>query len=821
MTALPACAVVAVITAFAVSQTPQLSSMLVAVAAAVVAVLAMVVALAVRSLSRRAMFGDRIGQHRRPGVAGLLTVFATSLIVVMSGLGDLNRWVSGLPSTACEESATTVMAVVDGLPETPPGSLGAQQVLKFPARALGWQNSECSNVVRLNVFIDRALAEQTVWVGDVLAIEGRVSRPWGRVNPAALEGERYALLRGVHGNFGAKNLRKRSEPDRYAEARPDVSHGLLLQIQRVRQEHSLRIRERVSGAAKRFVPALVLGDRRYLTTGDWERLQVFGLTHLFVVSGLHISLVAGMAYGLTAIAASIVLLGNRLQRNAPVFVSMIAAWAYALIAGFSLPTIRAAIALSCFLLPRLFRRRMAPWDCFCLCVTALMIAQPLSLLGASFWLSAGAVAGILWLSSWEMARSRARRLVRTQVQLSILLIPLSVLWFEGASILGAAANLVLIPMVSLTILPLLLLGEVMSSISEPLGALIEWLPAQLLGVIDSALRYWESRLRASVFLEFRLIVAEAFLLLLVGLLLCLPQIPYRRVVCALLSVSVLLKVSSADRANDSEGRMQKEAAVTMVVFDVGQGTSVLISSQWEALLYDTGGGMSPGRTEFDRAVQPFLKDSIDEISWLVVSHWDHDHAGGVPALRSAWSPIQERDSVGRSLGEACRAGEKAMLGDGVLQFMSSANPSDSGNDQSCVLRFEVYGRAIVLAGDIGVERERELVAYWGDRMVADILLAGHHGSAGSNSHLWLRVVDPSYLVVSAGRNNRFGHPAPKVLRRAEISGTEVHSTIDSGALIYRIWPDGEITCERLRHRRAPLWRAGAKKRDCSVPESAG
>ena len=500
---------------------------------------------------------------------------------------------------------------------------------------------------------------------------------------------------------------------------------------------------------------------------------------------------------------------------------MIAAWAYALIAGFSLPTIRAAIALSCFLLPRLFRRRMAPWDCFCLCVTALMIAQPLSLLGASFWLSAGAVAGILWLSSWEMARSRARRLVRTQVQLSILLIPLSVLWFEGASILGAAANLVLIPMVSLTILPLLLLGEVMSSISEPLGALIEWLPAQLLGVIDSALRYWESRLRASVFLEFRLIVAEAFLLLLVGLLLCLPQIPYRRVVCALLSVSVLLKVSSADRANDSEGRMQKEAAVTMVVFDVGQGTSVLISSQWEALLYDTGGGMIPGRSEFERAVQPFLQDSIDEISWLVVSHWDHDHAGGVPALRSAWSPIQERDSVGRSLGEACRAGEKAMLGDGVLQFMSSANPSDSGNDQSCVLRFEVYGRAIVLAGDIGVERERELVAYWGDRMVADILLAGHHGSAGSNSHLWLRVVDPSYLVVSAGRNNRFGHPAPKVLRRAEISGTEVHSTIDSGALIYRIWPDGEITCERLRHRGSPLWRAGAKKRDCSVPESAG
>ena len=821
MTALPACAVVAVITAFAVSQAPQLSLMVVATAVAAVVAAAMVIALAMGSLSGRSVFGDRVGQHRRRVVASLVIVFATSLMVSMSGLDDLNRWVSGLPAPACEESATTVTAVVDGLPETLPGSFRDQHVLRIPVRAMGWQNSECSNVERVNVFIDRALAEKTVLVGDGLSLYGRVSRPWGRVNPAALEGERYALLEGVHGNFSAKNLRVLSERAGYAKAGSDVLDGLLLRIQRVRQQHSLGIRERTSGAAKRFVPALVLGDRRYLTTGDWERLQVFGLTHLFVVSGLHISLVAGMAYGMTAVVVPTLPIGSGLQRKAPVLVSVIAAWAYALIAGFSLPTIRAAIALSCFLLPRLFGRRMAPWDCFCLCVIALMVAQPLSLLGASFWLSAGAVAGILWLSSWQIARSRARRLVRTQVQLSFLLIPLSALWFEGASLLGAAANMVLIPLVSIAILPLLLLGEVFSYISEPLGAMIEWLPTRLLEIIDSALRYWEPRLRASAFLQFRLSAAEAVLLLLVGLLLCLPQIPHQRVVCALLSASVLLKVGSADRANGSEKRAQKNVPVTMVVFDVGQGTSVLISSQSESLLYDTGGGMSQGRSEFERAVQPFLRDSLDEITWLVVSHWDRDHAGGVPTLRKGWSPTQERDSVGRSLGEACRAGERAMLGDGVLQFMSSANPNDSGNDQSCVLRFEVYGRAIVLAGDIGVKRERELVAYWGDGLAADILLAGHHGSAGSNSHLWLRVIDPSYLVVSAGRNNRFGHPHPWVVRRAAISGAAVHSTIESGALIYRIWPDGEITCERLRHRRAPLWRAGTKKRDCGVPESVG
>ncbi|MEM1402386.1 MAG: DNA internalization-related competence protein ComEC/Rec2 [Pseudomonadota bacterium] len=808
----------AVITALVVSRAPQPTFVLCMVLVIIVLVLLVVLLVVLLKIvpgtvSSPWRSAKALRARRRVIGCCLMTAMAVSL----SGFYQLWAWSDGLPSAACEDNVRSGTFVVNGLPEELPGSFGSPVLLRIPVSAVNWPDSACENVIRLNAFIDGALVEHSLEVGTSLNLTGRVRRPWGRVNPAAREGERYALLRGVHGSFSAKSLSRIPASSGQLPSLTDFLDAMPLRIHRARQELSLKIRGRVSGAAKRFVPALVVGDRRFLRPTDWERLQLFGLSHLFVVSGLHISLVAGLAYGLSFLAFALMPVGFAIQRRGAFLGCIAAAWAYALIAGLSLPTVRAAVALSCFLLPRMLGRRTGPWDCFSLCLIALMMTQPISVLGASLWLSAGAVASLLWLSSWHTAVSRLRDLLRVQWQLSFLLIPLSSFWFGGGSLIGVAANLVLIPLTSTLVLPLLMMGQGIAVFSVSVGALVEWLPVLLLNAIDSAMIFWAPRLREVAFVEVRLDAAEVLVLLVAGLLLCAPPFPHRRIICALLVATAFLEVSASKRDQGSNAKIPMK----IVVFDVGQGTSVLVSSQRESLLYDTGGGLGPTRSEFERAVQPFLKQAIDEINWLVVSHWDHDHAGGIASLRKRWIPRRERDSQGRSRGEVCRAGERAAFGHGTLQFMSSADPQDNSNDRSCVVRIEAFGRAILLSGDIGVKRERDLVAYWGEKLSADILLAGHHGSASSSSHLWLRVVDPAYFVVSAGRGNRFGHPNPRVLRRAALSGAEIHSTIDSGALIYQLWPDGEITCERSRHRYAPIWRKGVKKRDCSVPAPAG
>jgi competence protein ComEC len=254
----------------------------------------------------------------------------------------------------------------------------------------------------------------------------------------------------------------------------------------------------------------------------------------------------------------------------------------------------------------------------------------------------------------------------------------------------------------------------------------------------------------------------------------------------------------------------------VTTFDVGQGLAVLVRTAHTALLYDAGPAW--GDTDSgERIVAPALRAlGVSRLDALVLTHEDSDHIGGALSVLENF----EADALLHSLPERhpllalapaprrCLRG-MAWAWDGVRFEMlhpQAAHPARRRNDESCVLRVDTGGSAMLLTGDIERAAERAIARAGAAR--TEVLLVPHHGSRSSSSPPFLATVRPRLAVVSAGYRNRFGHPAAEVLERYAAAGVRILRTERDGAVTVRLGPDGAAAFAE-RARRARYWHVPA------------
>jgi len=209
---------------------------------------------------------------------------------------------------------------------------------------------------------------------------------------------------------------------------------------------------------------------------------------------------------------------------------------------------------------------------------------------------------------------------------------------------------------------------------------------------------------------------------------------------------------------------------------------------------------------------PVLRGSgIARLDLLVVSHEDMDHLGGaltvletleVHALASSLPRAHPIHSLVAAPAR-CAAGARWEW-DGVrFEFLHPPSGWENvrRNNQSCVLRIEAAGAAMLLTGDIERAAESALA---GEALRSDVLLVPHHGSRTSSSDEFIAAVAPRWAVVPAGYRNRFGHPAREVLARYEGAGVRLLRTDLDGAVSVTLGQELQVAAERARHRR--YWR---------------
>lgn len=625
--------------------------------------------------------------------------------------------------------------------------------------------------------------------GDCLSLVVRLKRPRGLSNPAGFDFERYALAADIGATGYVVGVAQQAAVCS-GNAAIDSLRAAIAQ----RMDQALP-----AGRIRATAKALAIGDTRELDEHAWDLFRATGTSHLIAISGLHIGLAAALGAGLLWLVYWIwPAFGLRLPRpQAMAIGALLIASVYSALAGFSLPTQRTLITMLALLAGVLTRRELGWWTRYSLALLGVLLLDPLAPLSAGFWLSFGAVAWlILAFSGRWRTESRWRLWLLPQLGLSVALLPLGLAFFQQASLVAPLVNLLAVPYITLIVIPVLLAGLLlMPSVfaSDALLHLAAWLLAAFDGLLAAAAQWPAARLA---------LPAPDLLAWVLALLGTLWLMAPRGWPGRFLGIFGLLPLLLPARPSLDVG------AFAVTVFDVGQGQSVLVQTAGHALLIDTGPGFPEGGDLGDRVLVPSLVQlGVDRLDRLIVSHNDLDHSGGTASLRRRVAV----DAIAASLPEKIPGAELCVAGEqwrwGGVDFAMLHPPTTLpylGNESSCVLRIAGPGGSVLVPGDIGEAIEGRLLREQAEMIDVDVLIAGHHGSAGSSSRAFLETVTPSWVLYSAGYRNRFGFPRAVVVDRVAAVAARQLNTADVGAMTVVFRPDRvpELQAQRNRH---PSW----------------
>ncbi|WP_111656452.1 DNA internalization-related competence protein ComEC/Rec2 [Isoalcanivorax indicus] len=719
------------------------------------------------------------GRFARPRLSllcGLLAGLGWGAAAVDSGLsGWLPPALAGMP--------LQVSGVVADLPEHDGYGYAGQGRVRFRLSEVRLLDEQVEHWPDPGDLLLTWHAPGALMAGDRLWLTVRLRPPRGQVNQGSLDRARLDLARGIGARGSVQAVHARVyRPQSLAARRARLSARLAERLQNWPQ-------------AQRLLPALVTADRRAMTADDWGLLQRTGTAHLMAISGLHITLVAWLVWRLSRWLLTPLLLrsGSAATGASParwaVWPAMLAALAYALLAGLGLPAQRALLMSLVLLLAMTARQQPGAGQALRLALLVLLLGAPLTVLDNGFWLSFGAVALLIYGLPGARRMGRWLLLVRAQLLLSLGLGAFAGWLFGVWGLASPWANLLLVPLFSLVIIPLLLAGALVpgaQGLLTPAAWLLErsWLGLQ-----------WLDRLNPSLPLPGGLL--PVLLLLAAAVVLLAPRAPWPRWWLLPLCLPWLWPASHAP----------PEGGFDVVVMDVGQGQAVAVRTRRGLLLYDLGPAW-PGGDAGRTVIEPWLARQRLPLRQVFISHGDLDHAGGLGSLmpRLAGVPLYSGESHRLPGTVPCWRGQHWRQ-DGVdieVLWPSPEIPLRHPNNASCVLHIRGrYGSAL-LTGDI-----YKPVEYWlldNHDLRADLLLVPHHGSATSSSHALLRGVAPRAALASAGHDNRFGHPAAAVRARYARYGIPLWVSSETGMIVFPLRGSHNPAPLLLRQRLPVAWR---------------
>jgi competence protein ComEC len=639
-------------------------------------------------------------------------------------------------------------------------------------------------------------------------LSARLRAPHGTVNPHGFDAEAWALER----NLRAAGYVVR-EPAPRLEGQ-SLRPGYLVE----RAREALRARLQAALADRPFagvIVALVVGDQQAIPPPQWQVFTRTGVNHLMSISGLHITMIASLAF----LAVLRLWRRTRLALYLPALraatvAGLLAAIAYAALAGFAVPAQRTIYMLAVVAVALWMGWSTRPAVVLAWAAAVAVAIDPMAVIAPGFWLSFGAVAVLMLAGAGRIRPSHwALTWLRAQWAITIALVPALLAMFQQVSLVSPLANAFAIPAISLVVVPLSLLAALVpvDALAIAAHAVMAACMVPLQWLSDLPAAVWQQHAPAAWTIP--LAVAGAAWMLL-------PRGVPARWVGAFLFLPMLVQAPPP----------LAPGSARVTVLDVGQGLAVVVRTAGHALLFDAGPAFSGDIDAGERIVVPYLRgEGIAGLDAMVVSHDDLDHSGGALSVLRAMPVGGLASSLpdGHAIPAAAAAARRCVDGDAwewdSVRFemlnpeVGSYNFAElKDNDRSCVLRVVSAHGSLLLPADVERDAERGLLQRHGAGLRSDVLVIPHHGSRTSSTPAFVAAVAPRLAIVAAGYRNRFGHPHPAVVATYRRQGTRLLRTDRSGAIVLELG-EGGLKTREWRMREPRYWRS----RPDAIEESDG
>jgi competence protein ComEC len=709
-----------------------------------------------------------------------------------------------------------VEAMVERVEPLPAGALRLR--LRYDSIETPEAQFLCSGLVQ--VTLQQAFREYRY--GQRLRFTCRLRRAHNFNNPGGFDYERFLAHRSIY-------LTAFLTDDRSVIVlRENGGHPLMRSLEDYRTKLRGVVVSRLESPERDLVLALLLGEKQTLCPEIKNQFARMGLAHLLAISGLHIGIVAGLAFALACCALRLyprVLLYVDLWKTAGL-ISVVPVVVYSCVAGLQIPTVRAAIMIVVWIVCLLLNRSRDMFNALGLACCIILLWMPTSLFDISFQLSFCAVFFLilyapqmqsLFASMERSGRQRSRPaalrafwflagILSASVIATTATGPVTAWYFQQVSLAGVFANAVLVPAIGFMAVPCCLLAAVVLPVSESVAAGLLHAASALLEQALLWVKYWSDAPLVSARVS---PPSTAFIVLFYGLLMCLTlrfrmlRLTGSIVVCAAAAVLWLSQPSGSG-----------DGLVRITFLDVGHGDAAIIEfPQGRVMLIDSGGLRSDRFDTGASIVVPALRAmGIRNIDWLVISHPHHDHMGGMQAVLESFQPeelwVPDADfpdpflsavvSTALQQGAQIRSplyGTPAQMIDGVaVEFLSPCEHHTGAvrsyhdlNDSSLVMRISYGAHAFLFTGDISALQEQTLLQRGAD-VRAQVLKVPHHGKGRASSSAFLDAVMPELAVFSCRASS--GRDLPEdVLHRYRSRGITKLRTDLHGAI--QIISDGE------------------------------
>ncbi len=552
------------------------------------------------------------------------------------------------------------------------------------------------------------------------------------------------------------------------------------------------------GARAPIVNALVFAPNARLDSDIRERYVRSGLAHLLSISGLHVGFIAAWL--------ALILRKFPLAPPARFGATAVLLLGYLWLLGFPAPAVRAGAMLVLVEVARLRERVVAPRGVVALAALAVLVQDAWALESVGAWLSVAGVGAVVWAGRAFARAPRLARLAAPALAATLVTAPISALAFGTVAPIGVLANLIAIPLAGVAV-PGLVMALVLSWLGSGPAHLIAAGAGLGLALLDLVARGAALVPGGHVVMVagWRAALVWAAVAVAAWWLWNSPRRPWLIAARVAFVSTVFVTTTFRDVVSLDDCR-----CLTVHFLDVGQGDAAALRTPNGRWIVIDGGPRTPERDAGRRVVVPFLRgQGVGRVAVLVATHGDADHLGGLPAVVESFDPelvLEPGEPLGRPLyleflagveasgarWHPARAGDRVEVDGVVLEVLSPDSlwlrlPLDV-NEHGVVLRVRYGAVRLLFQADAGLPVESWLAGTVGR---VDLLKVGHHGSRSATSDEWLDELEPRTAVISVGRHNNYGHPAPDVLARLARHGVTVFRTDQSGTITFSTDGHGE------------------------------